>query len=413
MRLVKKLASLRTIILALLPVVIMITLTTPVSASAAGRIRNLMYYYQYYQDDAQMDIDRILGELAEIDPDRADKWDRIMDFWSWMNRSMELHPDVLPDGLPDDDSLCIVVLGYGLEANGQMKPELIGRLETALHSAEKYPNAYILCSGGAPRSYVTESEQMAKWLLEQGVAESRIIMEPFSYSTAMNARYSCRILREEYPQIRSLALVTSDYHMRRGCLVFYGESVLTDAGLDIVGNAVYVANRDVIETYTYQAYEISRLAAVGYQENAPYPKLTKLDSITAQAVGPYEAGHDMPLAVTAHFTSKETRDVTEMAQYSGFDVHTSGIRTVTVSYTYGDRTCTTEVEMEVVISEEEPIPVQMVPETEPAPTETIPEPTQAVPPAEEAPASRPVIPVVAAMASGLLLILIFLKKRNK
>ena len=405
MILIKKL---RKIILLLLMVIFMMALTIPVSASSASRIRNLMYYYQYYQDDAQMDIDRLLGELAKIDPDKADKWDRIMDFWSWMNREMETNPGCLPDGLPDDDSLCIVVLGYGLQPNGDMKPELIGRLETALNSAEKYPNAYILCSGGAARAYVTEAEQMGKWLLEQGIEESRIILEPYSYSTAMNARYSCQILREDYPQIRSLALVTSDYHIRRGALVFYGESVLTDAGLEIVGNAVYVANRDVNETFTYQAYEISRLAAVGYQENAPRPKLTKLERITARCDGPYEAGHDVPITVTAYYSNKETRDVAAMAVCSGIDVHTPGVQTVTVSYTQGSFTSTTQVEMEVVIPEIEP--VETIPETEPAPIETVPETTEAIEVAAEA-TCIPVTPLAIAIGAGLLLLLGLRKRR--
>ena len=410
MVLLKKLTPLRNILLLILPFVIMMALTTPVSASATSRIRNLMYYYQYYQDDAQVDIDRLLDELAKIDPDQADKWDRIMDFWSWMNRDMETNPGCLPDGLPDDDSLCIVVLGYGLEADGSMKPELIGRLETALRSAEKYPNAYILCSGGAARARVTESEQMSKWLMEQGIEESRIILEPYSYSTAMNARYSIKILREEYPQIRSLALVTSDYHIRRGALVFYGEAVLTDSGLELVGNAIYVANRNVNETYTYQAYEISRLAPVGYQENGPRPNLSRLERITARCEGPCEAGHDFPVTVTAHYNNKYTRDVTADAVYSGVNVHTPGVQTVTVSYTWGGITCTTEVEMEVVISEIEPVIPETVPETEPVPTETVPATTEAMEVSEK-PITKPMIPLVIAMGAVVLLLFGFRKRR--
>ena len=34
---------------------------------------------------------------------------------------MELNYNVLPDGLPDDNSLCIVILGYRLEDDGSMQ----------------------------------------------------------------------------------------------------------------------------------------------------------------------------------------------------------------------------------------------------------------------------------------------------
>ena len=50
-----------------------------------------------------------------------------MDYWSYANNEMILYPDVLPEGLPKDDSLCIVVLGYELAPDGSMKKELIGR----------------------------------------------------------------------------------------------------------------------------------------------------------------------------------------------------------------------------------------------------------------------------------------------
>ena len=402
------LPSFRKITRILIIVILMLALTIPVSASSSkinNRIRNLLYYYQYYQDDAQVDIDRLLSEMAAYDPDQAEKWDRIMDFWSWMNREMEKVPDVLPDGLPEDDTLCIVVLGYGLEGNGEMKPELLGRLQTALNCAEKYPNAYVLCSGGGARGDFTEAGQMSKWLKEQGVAEERIIVECASNNTSKNARYSCRILREEYPQIRSLALVTSDYHIRRGCLVFHTESVLTDAGLEIVGNAVYVANRDVTETYTYQAYEISRLVPVGYQENAPCPNLSKVKEITAQCHSTWEAGEDLGLTVTAHYTNDYSRDVTGEAVCSGVDFYASGIQTMTVSYTEREKTYTTQVEIEILTPET--LPEETIPVTEPAPAQSIPEPTE-VPKVQEArPASEPdfsVVPAVAAVAAVVFLI---------
>ena len=412
-----KLTTLRKITWILLSMIIVINFTFPVSASSSKintKIRNLLYYYQYYQDDAQVDIDRLLSEMAAYDPDQAEKWGRIMDFWSWTNREMEKIPDVLPDGLPEDDSLCIVVLGYGLEGNGEMKPELLGRLQTALNCAEKYPNAYVLCSGGGARGDFTEAGQMSKWLMEQGVAEERIIVECTSNNTSKNARYSCRILREEYPQIRSLALVTSDYHIRRGYLVFFTESVLTDAGLEIVGNAVYVANRDVTETYTYQAYEISRLVPVGYQENAPRPALSKVKEIAAECQGTWAAGEDLQLTVTAHYTNGYTRDVTGEVVCTGVDFYVSGMQTMTVSYTERGITYTTQVEIDILTPETLPAPEETIPE--PAPTQMVTVPTETIPVAEEESRSVsdfPVIPVVAVLGAAMLLVVWFGSRKVK
>lgn len=374
----------RNIIVSLCLAAVLVFTAMPVKAASSNvnsRIRQLMYYYQYYQDDAQADIDRLIEEITQLDADQGDKWDRIMEFWSWMNREMKKIPDVLPDGLPEDDSLCIVVLGYGLESDGDMKPELIGRMETALNCAEKYPNAYVLCTGGgtaAGNKTVTEAGQMSKWLKEHGIDENRIIVEQRSRTTAMNAQYSCRILREDYPQVHSLALVTSDYHIRRGCLVFNTESVLTDSGLEIVGNAVYVANRDVTETFTYQAYEISQLISVGYKNDAPYPKLSKLERISAECESPCEAGLEPCFAVTAHYDSGYSRNVTENPTYSGIDFNVAGWQTMTISYTEKGKTYTAEAEIEIIIPETEAPPTETVPETQALPTETVAE-TEALP----------------------------------
>lgn len=413
----------RNIIITALLAVLLVSTAIPVEAASSkvnSRIRQLMYYYQYYQDEAQADIDRLIEEITELDPDQGDKWGRIMEFWSWMNREMKKIPDVLPDGLPEDDSLCIVVLGYGLESDGDMKPELVGRMETALNCAEKYPNAYVLCTGGgtaAGNKNVTEAGQMSKWLIAQGVDESRIIVEQRSRTTAMNAQYSCRLLREEYPQVRSLALVTSDYHIRRGCLVFNTESVLTDSGLEIVGNAVYVANRDVTETFTYQAYEISQLISVGYENDAPYPKLSRVERISAECESPCEAGLEPCFAVTAHYDNGYSRNVTADATYSGIDIHVSGLQTMTISYTEAEKTYTTEVEIEIIIPETEAPPTETVPETEALPTETSPAETAPAATQPEAvhnepdtsSASAPKFPMIPVLAgAGALIVLIVL-----
>ena len=55
-----------------------------------------------------------------------------MEYWDYVNTDMNVNVDVLPDGLPNDDSLCITVLGVALNDDGTMKDELVGRLQTDL-----------------------------------------------------------------------------------------------------------------------------------------------------------------------------------------------------------------------------------------------------------------------------------------
>ena len=71
-----------------------------------------------------------------------------MTLWQTVNADLTIYENVLPDGLPNTDELCIVALGFQLNADGTMRDELIERLKVVLNSAEKYPNALIVCTGG-------------------------------------------------------------------------------------------------------------------------------------------------------------------------------------------------------------------------------------------------------------------------
>lgn len=165
----------------------------------------------------------LMEELQTADNQRAERWQDILDYWNYVNTEMPVNSGKLPDDLPDDDSLCIVVLGYQLNADGSMQNELIGRLKTALACSEQYPNAYVLCTGGgtaAMDSTATEADKMGKWLLKKGLSKKRLILENRSLTTAQNAEFSFDILRSKYPQVRSAAIVTSRYHIPWGSLMF-------------------------------------------------------------------------------------------------------------------------------------------------------------------------------------------------
>ena len=128
--------------------------------------------YGTYGSEAADKINSLLEELTSIDADTGARWQKIMDLWTSPQLGQPLHYDVLPDGLPDTDELCIVVLGFQLNPDGTMKDELLGRLGVVLNSLKKYPNAYVLCTGGgtaAENESASEAGEMAKWLAKQGL----------------------------------------------------------------------------------------------------------------------------------------------------------------------------------------------------------------------------------------------------
>lgn len=235
-------------------------------------VRDLISYYFHYGDQAAGEIENQLQTMESLDPEEGRLWREVMDDWVWVTTQMPVYTDVLPDGLPEDDSLCIVVLGFGLMNDGSMKPELVNRLETALRSAEKYPEAHVLCTGGETAAWapgISEAGQMGNWLLKKGLAHNRLILETEALSTTANAKNSLALLWREYPQVKSLAIVSSDYHIRWGSTIFSAAEACGavrqgNPRLEIVGNAGCATETPDRDSMYSQAWGISIIAEVEF-----------------------------------------------------------------------------------------------------------------------------------------------------
>lgn len=212
--------------------------------------------YGMYGAQANDRIDQLLKDLSDADAGMGSRWKEIMDLWRSDELGQPLHYDILPDGLPDTDELCIVVLGFQLNPDGTMREELIERLTVALKSAEKYPNAYIVCTGGGTASEnesASEAGEMAEWLIGQGVEKNRVIVEDHSLTTAQNAVFTYDILTSLYPSVKKLAIVSSDYHIATGELLFRAESILRanapgNEKLQVISNAAWKAPSGSLST---------------------------------------------------------------------------------------------------------------------------------------------------------------------
>ena len=123
-------------------------------------IEEMVVDYGSYGKKAEERVAELLAEYDTVSADSAKRWRAIMEIWQAGEDSFTLNYDVLPDGLPDDDSLCLVVLGFQLEEDGTMREELIERLKVAKRCAEKYPNALIVCTGGATATLNTHFKML-------------------------------------------------------------------------------------------------------------------------------------------------------------------------------------------------------------------------------------------------------------
>lgn len=208
---------------------------------AQSIIEEIVTFYGQYGDEAEGQINALLADLEAVDPETHAQWAAIMDLWK---EAPEVHEGVLPDGLPETDALCLVALGFQLNPDGTMREELIERLKVVLASSQKYPDALIVCTGGgtaADNPDATEAGMMAKWLIDNGVDADRVIVEDHSLTTAQNAIYTFDILESQYPRVEQLAILSSDYHIATGTLLFGAEAILRNSDLRVVSNAAYKA----------------------------------------------------------------------------------------------------------------------------------------------------------------------------
>lgn len=206
-------------------------------------IREMVYTYSWFPESSRNRVDKLLDDLKDMDEEAWEKWNEIMAFWSYTNNEMETDNASLPEGLEDTDQLCIIVLGFQLNPDGTMKEELIGRLETALACAKQYPNAYLLCTGGptAQSNGISEAAAMGAWLMENGIPEERLLLEERSLTTTENAQYCCELLRNNYPEVTSIALVSSDYHIPWAAVLFQTQCILAEDAARVVANAALEA----------------------------------------------------------------------------------------------------------------------------------------------------------------------------
>ena len=215
--------------------------------------RLVISYAAYGERDA-----RALEELASLDPEAGNRWTRIMDLWE----APVTVNTALPDGLPQDNTLCLVALGFQLNPDGTMRDELVERLKVLLTASQQYPSAVIVCTGGgtaADDPAATEAGRMAEWLREQGVDPSRIYVEDKSITTAQNAVYTFDILAEHCPQVNQIAIISSDYHIATGVLLFGAEAVLRESNVAVTGNAAWRAPSGTLSAM-FQAGALIELA---------------------------------------------------------------------------------------------------------------------------------------------------------
>ena len=193
---------------------------------------NLIHAYEHPSPNDAAAIQSVVDAIGAMDEsDRAvaeaiaDHWMRVYanpDYEMFIHDGGERATALENIGLSDDSGHAFVVLGFKLE-KGEMTKELMLRCEAAAAAARSFPNAILICSGGATGSYNpkkhTEAGLMKQYLVEKcGIDAARIFIDEDARSTVENAENTFAIMRER--GVTSYTIVTSAYHQRWGQVVY-------------------------------------------------------------------------------------------------------------------------------------------------------------------------------------------------
>jgi uncharacterized SAM-binding protein YcdF (DUF218 family) len=111
----------------------------------------------------------------------------------------------------------IIVLGSGVNRDGNLTPLTLARVTEAVHEYERGVAPRLILTGGIIHGF-DEASTMARIAQADGVPASNLVLEPNARNTIQNACFSVRIMQQR--GWHSAEVVTSSAHLPRADLVF-------------------------------------------------------------------------------------------------------------------------------------------------------------------------------------------------
>lgn len=140
----------------------------------------------------------------------------------------------------------IIVLGAQVRENG---PSVVlrYRLDEAITYLSENSDTICIVSGGqGANEPCSEAEGMAKYLLEKGIDEKRILLEDQSRNTVQNIQNSQKLL--EHPD-NSVGIVTNNFHLFRAMHIAETQHIENVYGISAYSKPLYLPNNILRECF--------------------------------------------------------------------------------------------------------------------------------------------------------------------
>lgn len=125
---------------------------------------------------------------------------------------------MISDGLTDEDSKAevAVIFGNTVNADGSLSPRLKARLDAGIELYQRNATSTFFVSGGLGKEGHYEGTKMAEYLALRGIPDSMIIVD----NNGNNTRATALNLKQAFPQVSSVVVVTQYHHILRAKLAF-------------------------------------------------------------------------------------------------------------------------------------------------------------------------------------------------
>jgi uncharacterized SAM-binding protein YcdF (DUF218 family) len=148
-----------------------------------------------------------------------------------------------------DQAEYIIILGARVKGTTPSL-SLQYRIDAAAAYLNQNPQAIALASGGqGPGEDITEAEAIKKGLMNQGVDESRIIVENQSTSTIENIKFSKKLIPND---LEKGLLVSNDFHL------FRAKMIAKDQDLEVEGLPAKTPTIALMKSYTREYLAITK-----------------------------------------------------------------------------------------------------------------------------------------------------------